>query len=64
MLTFPNVAQCGYAANGMQRWGWTPTSAPVAHDRLRFVSQQSLLRAKKQRFNNVIQAFSLWVDRA
>ena len=33
---------------GGQRWGWTPTSAPVAHDRLHFVFQPSLLRAKKQ----------------
>jgi hypothetical protein len=23
----------------MQKWGWTPTSAPVAHDRLNFVPQ-------------------------
>ncbi len=38
MLRHSTVAQCGYAANGMQRWGWTPASAPVAHDRLRFVS--------------------------
>jgi hypothetical protein len=34
-----SVAQHGFAANGMQKWGWTPTSAPVVHDRLCLVSQ-------------------------